>query len=160
MIASRASPESRPFDCDDGDAKIRPGATEIYGNKVDEDCNGRNDPLRSLRTSVRTRFLPGARTRIARLQTGALQAGTRVQVVCSGRGCPFKRRAVDLERSRKALDVRKQFKLKALGRGARLELRLLRADSVGQVTRWRFGSGVPASTRLCMRPSQSSPGKC
>ena len=30
-------------DCDDADAAIRPGAPEVFGNGVDEDCNGRDD---------------------------------------------------------------------------------------------------------------------
>ena len=35
-------------DCNDANAAIRPGAPEVFGNGVDEDCNGRDDVNRDV----------------------------------------------------------------------------------------------------------------
>ena len=37
-----------PVDCNDANAAIRPGAAEVFGNGVDEDCNGRDDVNRDV----------------------------------------------------------------------------------------------------------------
>ena len=61
-------------DCNDASAAIRPGAPEVFGNGVDEDCNGRDDvnrdvdgdgfPSRSTATTATPRSGP-ARSRSA-----------------------------------------------------------------------------------------------
>ncbi len=44
--AHQCNPEnSTPFDCDDEDASINPGALEICANNVDEDCSGHTNDL-------------------------------------------------------------------------------------------------------------------
>lgn len=152
----------RQFDCNDSNRAIHPGAQEIYGNKVDEDCNGRNDPLLTLRTPILSRFLAsGSTTRVSRLQALSLERGTQVVVLCRGRGCPFKKRTIKVKKDTKKLDLRKRLKLKRLRKGARLEVRVLREDSIGRVARFRVRRGsIPAVSFLCMRPSDRSPRKC
>ena len=39
---------STTVDCNDANAAIRPGAPEVFGNGVDEDCNGRDDVNRDV----------------------------------------------------------------------------------------------------------------
>jgi hypothetical protein len=149
-----------PFDCDDGNALIRPGAAEIFGDKVDEDCNGRADPLQTLTTPVRARFVAArGAARIERLQVVGATQGTRVQVRCTGRGCPFGLRELSLERTTRKLDLRKRFKLRSIGRQT-IEIRLLRGDSIGRVVRFAGNGGAIPSTRiLCVAPG-GEPRSC
>ena len=150
-----------PFDCDDGNARVAPGKREIFGNKVDEDCNGRADPLQTITTPVRARFIaaPGAAL-IARLQVLGAKKGTRVQVRCKGSGCAFKLRKLTLKRTTRKLDLRKRYKLRRLGR-QRLEIRLLRSDSIGRVVRFAGnGGGIPSTRILCLPPGKKQPRRC
>jgi len=149
----------RPFDCDDANPASTPGKPEVFGNQVDEDCNGRADPLQSITTPVRARFIAGPRAaRIARLQVVGAAPGTTVEVRCKGRGCGFKRRTV-ADAGRK-LDLRKRLRLRRLGRQT-LEVRLLRADSIGRVVRFSGkGGGLPETRVLCLPPGAPGPGPC
>ncbi len=152
---------ARPFDCDDGNPAIAPGKPERFGNKVDEDCNGRADPLQTITTPVRARFIAASgAARIVRLQVIGARGGTRVEVRCKGRGCPFKLRRLTLARTTKKLDLRKRFKLRRLGR-QRLEVRLLRSDSIGRVVRFTGkGGGIPSTRILCLTPGKKRPRSC
>ncbi len=150
-----------PFDCDDGNARVAPGKREKFGNKVDEDCNGRADPLQTITTPVRARFIaaPGAAL-ITRLQVVGAKKGTRVQVRCKGSGCAFKLRKLTLKRTTPKLDLRKRYKLRRLGR-QRLEIRLLRSDSIGRVVRFTgSGGGIPSTRILCLPPGKKKPRRC
>ena len=151
----------RPLDCDDDDPLAAPGKQEIYGNKRDEDCSGRADPLQTITTQVRARFLGGAGVaRIARLQVVRPRKGTKVQVRCTGRGCAFAKRRVVVRRGGRILDLRARFGLRTIGRQT-LEVRLLRADSIGRVVRFvGHGGGLPTTRILCLVPGRKRPGRC
>ena len=150
----------RPFDCDDANPARAPGKPEIFGNQVDEDCNDRADPLQSITTPVRARFIAGPRAaRIARLQVIGAAPDTTVEVRCTGDGCGFRRRSLTATGAGK-LDLRKRLGLRRLGRQT-LEIRLLRSDSIGRVVRFtgRRG-GLPATRVLCLAPGAREPGRC
>jgi len=152
----------RPFDCDDANPNAAPGKKERFGNKVDEDCSGRADPLQSITTPVRARFIaaPGG-ARITRLQVVRPRKGTRVQVRCKGGGCRFAKRSLRVRKGGGTVDLRKRFKLTRLGGSQVLEVRLLREDSIGRVTRFTGrGSAIPATRILCLNPGKKRPGRC
>ena len=80
-------------DCDDTRAAIRPGARDVPGNKIDEDCAGGD--ARASQVGGRLSFdftaFPNGTTRVDRLVVRELQAGGRAELRCSGR-CAFRKK--------------------------------------------------------------------
>ena len=153
---------TRPADCADGNPAIRPGAAETLGNRVDEDCSGRADPLQVLTSTLQTSFRKGtSSTGIRRLNVVALEAGVRVQATCRGRGCHVRRLTRTISRDTATLGLRRPLRLRRLAPGAILEVRILRADSIGTVIRLRFRRGkLPQQQTLCQAPGDAGPRRC
>jgi hypothetical protein len=154
-----------PADCDDTNSAVHPGAQEIYGNGVDEDCSGRADPLQTIASYLQTGFHPGSPfTTVDRLVVHNLSAGTQVQAACKGakkKGCALASKNVLVTKATNSLDVRRLLKLKKLRSGAKVEIRLLRADSLGLIKTLAFHAGrAPTLTTSCQRPGSSTTQKC
>lgn len=143
----------RPQDCDDGDPAIRPGAKEVVGNQVDENCDTDAVQFRGLGGVLRNAwFARGARTVNRTLTARKFPRGTRIQVRCTGRGCPF-RRVVRRVRTRRAVKLHRFFGARGLRRGVRVEVRLTRNGRIGRVLRFRIGApGTPRVAFLCLPP--------
>jgi len=154
-----------PADCDDRNASRRPGVVDKPGNGVDEDCAGGDEPFIRIFSPVQSAFATrGRTTQVTRLRVLAVPEGARIQLRCRGgrkRGC-F--RAVERFRSpggANAKDVRKPLRKRRLEPGARLEVRILDADSIGKVVRFTVRRArLPRSRTLCLAPGQSRPGRC
>jgi hypothetical protein len=144
----------RPQDCDDGNARIRPGAKEVVGNRVDENCDTEAVPFRGIGGVVRNRWAPdGSRTVNRTLTARELPRGTRIQLTCSGGGCPF-RKVTRRVSKRRPVSLHRAFGNARLARGARVELRLSRPGRIGRVLRYRMTAtpGVPSVDLLCRPP--------
>jgi hypothetical protein len=162
-----------PQDCDDRNAAIRPGAADVPGDGIDQDCSGGDakpapgpgpgpgpggDATRAQPASVRNRWLVGSRsTQVATLAVREAPTGATVRVTCKGRGCAFKRRTLTVGRDGRAVFT-KRFKGRGLKPGAVIEVRITAGGYFGKVVRYTVRKGkLPKSKVLCLRPGASKP---
>ena len=145
----------RPQDCDDTNAGIRPGAGEVIGNAVDENCDGNIEPFPPLTGSVSSTWTRvGERTRNLTLIAKGFPKGTRITLRCvRSKRCPKGTKRRTVRSSRRPVNLHAILGDRALATGARLELRLTRADRIGRLLRYRMGPpGLPGVTFFCAPP--------
>jgi hypothetical protein len=155
---------SPPADCDDTNSTVWPGAREIPGNGIDDDCSGGDKPAKILSPVPYDWTGTTTGARLNRLRVTDVPPGASLEVRCKGgrgKGCPFKRRGVALKPDGSA-SMTKLFK-RAFRRGAVLEVWLTAPNSIGKVVRFEVHSGrnrTPRGRTLCLQPGAAKPGKC
>ena len=152
-----------PEDCAPLDPEVHPGAAEIYGNAVDEDCKDGPAYLRVVNPisySILRRLHPPS-ARFKKLVVAEVLAGDRIEVRCKGRGCPFRKKTRIGQAGKPTVNVAKLLKRRYLRRGAVLEIRVLRENQIGKVQRYRVGRGGTVKGKgLCLGVGAGTPAPC
>lgn len=151
-------------DCAPDNPAIHPGAGEIIGNAVDEDC--KDGPLYArvvspVAYSIK-RQASKNQMRFTKLTVGEIKAGDKIELRCStkARGCPFTRKTVT-GKSKRTVSVVAGFKSRYLRKGAVIEIRTTRANEIGSVRRLTVGSrGTVKSQSLCLKVGATAPTRC
>jgi len=152
-------------DCAPDDRAVHPGAGEIYGNAVDEDCkNGPGyfqiDSPITFKTATRSRPLG---VRFVNMRVGSVRPGDRIELRCKTKrkGCPFTVKRVTGTAGRPTVNLAKFFKKRYLRKGAVVEVRVLRPNYIGKVLRLEIVKKADVKqTRLCLGVGATIPGRC
>ena len=151
-----------PADCDPTNPAVHPGAGEIVGNNIDEDCKDGPLYLRVVSPISYNTESRGTSVRFTRLIVREVQAGDRIEVRCATkkRGCPFTRKSTTGKAGRRTVNLLSLFKNRFLKRRAVVELRVLRANQIGRVVRLTVARGKLKSQLLCMNVGATTPTRC
>jgi len=152
-------------DCRPDDAGVRPGAKDIPGNGVDEDCSGRDAAYPRISARARVGVKLHARwAKVTRLVARDVPAGARVQLRCSGRSCPFAHTPAEtIPRASAAVSLMNAKLRKARIRPVTtLEVRVTQSGRIGRVVRYRFArrGRKPTERTLCLAPGATTPARC
>ncbi|HEV2787209.1 MAG TPA: putative metal-binding motif-containing protein, partial [Solirubrobacteraceae bacterium] len=155
------------FDCDDANRAINPGATDVVGDGIDQNCDGFDEPVPFVDYGLSLSFskaTPRGR-RVSRLVVRDLPAGHRVQVSCKtpkryARRCPFTRRTRQPLQGGNA-SLTSLFRRRVLPPGTTLELQITAPGFNGRVRRFTVRRvGAVRDQRLCLMLGRRVPSSC
>ena len=154
-----------PIDCDDRDPERRPGIVDRPGDGKDQDCSGSDAKFPQVTTGVQFSFKGSrGRLRFTRLVLVDIAPSTSVEIRCKGgtkRGCFKGTKKKKYTKAREKGSLLKLVKKQKLKRSARLEIRILRPDTIAKVVTYKSrGAKAPSSTIRCIRPGSKKIRKC
>jgi len=149
-----------PADCDDRNSTRNPGAPELPGNGIDENCDGADAPGR-ITAAVTNAWAAGRRTtRLVRLRVRDAPPGAAVRVSCRKRRCRFHGHDATAGPNG-SVSLTRLFKRRRLRVGTVVEVRITAPNTIGKVVRYKTRRRkLPRVRVLCVAPGAASASRC
>ena len=152
----------RPADCDDTNATIFPGAVDIPGDGIDQDCLDGDASYPRLRRLVAYDVKYGtAYSVFTSLSVKPARAGDRIRVRCKGRRCKVAKKVVLVGKDAARLPLTRHVRGARMRPGDSLEVRITRPATIGKSVKYTVRSGrKPRKRERCLPPGATTPVKC
>jgi 6-phosphogluconolactonase (cycloisomerase 2 family) len=148
-------------DCNDHDPKIHPGAFDIPGNGIDENCDGHDAPLPRITSAITHNWLiNGPRFTALTLSASNVPAGATITISCKGKPrCSLKKKkTIKVSKTGKVNLLKsltkKERKFRA---GQRLEIQISAPGRIGKdvVLKFKNNGRAPSGTTRCLAPGST-----
>lgn len=138
------------IDCNDSNPAVHPGAIDIPGDGIDQDCKGGDAPFPALGATVSAtwNFHPSY-TSSSTLLVLHVPAGTKIVVTCKGKkhSCTFKKKTIKVKHATSKVSLAKYFKRAKLLKGTKIDIRITKPATVGYETTFTTRNGKAPKQR-------------